>query len=131
MLAVIHAAHAHISVSQKRRRIHLRNRGEPLDIRAQGSPRIAGSVDSLGKNCVRAVGIGLDNHVICFCNADSKFIHRHRFDVLPVGGDYGHLQARNAQVENSHCRAIYKAQANFFTTIEQAEPPVFGSNTIH
>ena len=131
MLALIHAAHAHFSVAQKRWRIHLRQLGGPIGIRTQRSSSIAGSVDTLSENRVSAVNARFHHYVICFRYADSKFIDRNRLNILPVRGYNGQFQTGNTHVENGHCRTINETQSDFLTALEQTEPSIFRCNTVH
>ena len=73
----------------------------------------------------------LDDHVIGLRNADSKFIHRHRLDVLPIGGNYGHLQPWDTHIENCHRSTVDKTQPDSFATLKHSEPPVVGRYTVH
>ena len=100
-------------------------------MRAQYSSCITGSVDTLRENRIGAVGVGLDNYVISFRNADAKFIDRYRFDVLAIGGDHLHFQPGDSHIENRHGGGIDKTKPDFLTLFKQAEPAIFRRSAVH
>ena len=66
----------------------------------------------------------LDDHVIGLGVGDLELVHLDRPDVLTVRGHDGHLQARNAHVEDHLRRGVDEAQAYAFARREQTRPVV-------
>src|SRR3546814_15007707 len=60
----------------------------------------------------------LDDNGIGFGQPDAEFVDRHRLDVLAVGRDHRHFQARNAHVEDRLRRAVDETQPKLLAGFE-------------
>ncbi len=121
---VAHAAHVmpHVAHRQQRARVARGNRCLQPVAHGQGAGGVAGTAHVLAEDGERILASGLDDHIERFRRRDAEFIDAHRVDVLPVGGDHGHLQAGNAHVEVGHRTAVDEAQQHLFAAAEQPGP---------
>ncbi len=110
--AMIHAGvgGAHVRHVQDRPSPALRRLGAQTLARRDRRERVPRAVDRLGEQRVRDVRLRLDDHVVALGDADAQLIHRHRVHVVAVGRDDGHLEARDADVEEAHRRAVDEPQ---------------------
>ena len=131
--AVVHHrhVHAHVAVRQNRRGIEFRHFGLEGGIGRQRAAGVAAAVDGLGENGVGLLAARLDDHVIGFRHAHADLVHRHRLDVLAIGGHHRHLQPRDAHVEKGHRRRIDETQTDFLAALEQPHPAIGRRDAIH
>ena len=135
---VSHAAHAalghgahHVHHAQPLGRIQRRDVGGHARPGRQGAAGIAGAIHGLGEDGIGAVVLGLHDHVVGFAGAEAELVHGHRFDVLTVHVDHGHLQAGNAHVEEALGAAADEAQAHPFAAFEQCRPVAGRRRAVH
>ena len=112
----------HVLHGQQRTRVAGRHRRGQAVAHGQGAAGKAGAAHVLGEDRVGVLAGGLDDHVEGLGRGDAQFLHRHRVHVLAVGGDHGHLQAGDADVEMGHRTGVDQAQQQLLAGAEQAGP---------
>ena len=112
----------HVLHGQQRARVAGRHRRGQAVAHGQGAAGKAGAAHVLGEDRVGVLAGGLDDHVEGLGRGDAQFLHRHRVHVLAVGGDHGHLQAGDAQVEMGHRTGVDQTQQQLLAGAEQAGP---------
>ena len=119
---MVHVAHAHVPHGQQRPVAQRRDLAAHAEPGRQRRDPHAGAVDGLGDDRVGAVLAGLDDHVIGLGRGDSELVDRDGPHVLAVGGDDGHRQAGNPQVEDRLRARIDDPQPHALARTEQAGP---------
>ncbi len=92
-----HRRHSHVQHAQVLARVHRRHGGARARTRRQRAAGVAGAVHALREDRVGVVG-GTHQHVVGLAGAEAELVHRHRLDLLAVGGHHGELEARDAHV---------------------------------
>ena len=118
--------HAHVGHGQQARRAQCRHLGLHAGTWRQGGERIAAAVHGFGEQGVGLVLPGLDDHVVGLGHGDTQLIDHHRLHIVAVGLHHGHGQARNAQIEIAHARAVDDAQAHPLARFKQRGPVLLG-----
>ena len=123
-VAVVHPGHvvAHVRHGEKRRLAARRQLGRQVILRCQGGARHAGTRHAFGDD---VEGLGLfraHDDVIGLGDGDTEFVDLDRLHVVAVGLHHGHLEARDAHVEERHCSSIDETQAHPLARLEKRRP---------
>ncbi len=127
------AAHVHAHVGHREQWSRVKPRHLSLHSRAwrERAERVSRTIYGLRKYRVGTIVSWLDDDVVHLGCANAKLINRHGLDVLTVCRNHDHLQARNANVEIRHRRAIDDSQPDSLAALEQSRPIACGSDAIH
>jgi len=105
-----HAGHAHIVHTEGRALPQGRDGCRHTHSRGQGAAGHTRAVHRFRDDREGTVLAGLHDHIIGFRDGDLELLDGHRPDILSVGIDHGHAQARDAHMEDRHGGGVDDAQ---------------------